>query len=68
MKRILVLAGDAGLGHRSAANAITAALKEQYGGRCTVEIVNPLGDERVPGVLRDAQEDYDRIVKEMPDL
>jgi UDP-N-acetylglucosamine:LPS N-acetylglucosamine transferase len=68
MKRILVLTGDAGLGHRSAANAIAAALEEQYGSRCTVEIVNPLEDERVPAVLRNAQEDYDRIVKEMPDL
>jgi len=68
MKRILLLTGDAGLGHRSAANAIAAALREQYEGRCTVEIVNPLQDERVPALLRDSQADYDRMVQEMPDL
>lgn len=68
MKRILVLTGDAGLGHRSAANAIAAALKQQYGRRCTVEIVNPLDDERVPAFLRDSQADYDRMVQDMPGL
>jgi UDP-N-acetylglucosamine:LPS N-acetylglucosamine transferase len=62
------LTGDAGLGHRSAANAIAAALKEQYGDSCTVEIINPLEDKRVPAALRGAQEDYDRIVREMPGL
>jgi UDP-N-acetylglucosamine:LPS N-acetylglucosamine transferase len=68
MKRILVLTGDAGLGHRSAANAIAAAIQERYSDRCTVEVLNPLEDERVPAVLRDAQEDYDRIVQETPGL
>lgn len=68
MKRVLVLTGDAGLGHRSAANAVVAALQECYPDRCTVEIVNPLEDEGAPALLRDGQTDYDRIVQEMPDL
>jgi UDP-N-acetylglucosamine:LPS N-acetylglucosamine transferase len=68
MKRILVLTGDAGLGHRKAANAIKAALEETYRERCTVEVINPLEDPRVPAVLRESESDYDRIVKEMPNL
>jgi 1,2-diacylglycerol 3-beta-galactosyltransferase len=68
MKRILLLTANAGLGHRSAANAIAAALRERHSGDCVIEIVNPLGDERVPAVLRESQEDYDRVVRESPDL
>jgi energy-coupling factor transporter ATP-binding protein EcfA2 len=32
-KRILIMTGDAGFGHRSAAEAIAGALKERYEGR-----------------------------------
>jgi 1,2-diacylglycerol 3-beta-galactosyltransferase len=67
-KRILILTADAGFGHRSAANAISAALQEEYGERCRVEIANPLDDKRTPAVLRDSQMDYDRLVREMPDV
>lgn len=67
-KRILILTADAGFGHRSAANAIAAALQESHGNDCLVEIVNPLGDDRVPAFLRHSQADYDRIVRDMPDL
>ena len=67
-KRILILTSDAGFGHRSAANAIAAALQETRGDRCVVEIVNPLEDNRVPTTLRKRQTDYDRIVREMPNL
>ena len=42
MKQILILTADAGFGHRSAANAVAAALRETYGDVCAVEIVNPL--------------------------
>lgn len=68
MKRILILMADYGFGHHSAANAISEALKELYGVNCVVEIVNPLDDERAPAFLREEQADYDRIVREMPDL
>jgi 1,2-diacylglycerol 3-beta-galactosyltransferase len=67
-RRILILTADTGFGHRSAANAIAIALQETHGDDCIVEIVNPLEDRRVPGLLRRSQADYDRIVREMPNL
>jgi 1,2-diacylglycerol 3-beta-galactosyltransferase len=67
-KRILILTADAGFGHRSAANAVAAALAESYGDQCQVDIVNPLEDKHTPSFLRDSQTDYDRIVREIPDL
>lgn len=67
-KRILILTADVGFGHRSAANAVAAALKERYGERVAVEIANPMDDERTPAVLRDSQTDYDRLVREMPEV
>jgi 1,2-diacylglycerol 3-beta-galactosyltransferase len=67
-KKILILTSDAGFGHRSAAQAIAAALEETCGDRCDVEIINPLEDKRTPAILRKGQSDYDRIVREMPDL
>jgi len=67
-KRILILTADAGFGHRSAANAVAAALAELYGEQCQVDIVNPLEDKHVPSFLRDSQSDYDRIVREIPEL
>jgi 1,2-diacylglycerol 3-beta-galactosyltransferase len=66
--RVLVLTADAGFGHRSAANALTAALREEHGSSCVVEIVNPLEDKRVPAFVRRSQADYDRIVRETPKL
>jgi 1,2-diacylglycerol 3-beta-galactosyltransferase len=68
VRRILILTADAGFGHRSAANAIAAVLQETHGDDCIVEIVNPLEDKRVPAFLRRSQADYDRIVREMPNL
>ena len=66
-KSILILTADVGYGHRSAANAIAAALKETYGERCAVQIENPLDDPRSPSILREVQTDYDRLVRQMPD-
>jgi 1,2-diacylglycerol 3-beta-galactosyltransferase len=43
-------------------------LQETHGSDCTVEIVNPIEDERVPAILRDNPADYDRMVREMPGL
>jgi 1,2-diacylglycerol 3-beta-galactosyltransferase len=67
-KRILILIADAGYGHRSAAKAVAAALKEQYGEDCITSIENPLDSERAPAPLRSSQEDYDRVVRNMPNL
>jgi 1,2-diacylglycerol 3-beta-galactosyltransferase len=67
-KRILILTADAGFGHRSAANAVAAALAELYGDQCQVDIVNPLEYKHAPSFLRDSQSDYDRIVREIPEL
>ena len=68
MKQVLILTADYGYGHRSAANAIAEALCESPGQVGTVEVVNPLDDPRAPAFLREGQEDYDRLVREMPDL
>ena len=67
-KRILVLTADVGFGHRSAANAIAAALDDTYSGLCTVDIVNPLDDKRTPSFLRSTQTEYDKFVRQMPNF
>lgn len=65
-RRVLILTIDTGFGHRSAANAIAAALKELYGERCQVDVVNPADDKRTPAILRESQSDYDRMVRQWP--
>lgn len=67
-KKVLILTADAGFGHRSAANAVCAALEQQYAETVTVVIVNPLDDKRAPFFLRESQSDYDRIVRNLPEL
>ncbi len=68
MKKILILTADYGYGHRGAAKAIAEALQETRGRECKVDIVNPLDHPRAPKFLKDNQDDYDRLVREMPDL
>src|SRR5512133_3868281 len=67
-KRILFLTADTGFGHRSAANAVSAALAETHPADCQVFILNPLDDPRVPAFLRESQAGYDRVVRENRDL
>lgn len=67
-KKILVLTADSGFGHRSAANAVSAALREKHGDECDVDILNPLEDRRAPIFLRDSAADYDRLIRNAPDL
>lgn len=67
-KRILILTADAGFGHRSAANAVAAALEQKHGADCQIKILNPLEDRRAPFYLRDSGADYDRILRVAPDL
>ena len=67
-KRILILTGDAGLGHRSAAEAVQKAIAVKYGGCCESTIDNPLNHPKVPDLIRKSQSDYDEIVKKLPDI
>lgn len=67
-KRVLILTADAGFGHRSAANALAAAFADAYSEGVTFEIGNPFDDPATPAFLREVQTDYDRIVRDMPDL
>jgi 1,2-diacylglycerol 3-beta-galactosyltransferase len=67
-KKILILTGDAGMGHRSAAEAVQKALCQKYSQHCDVEIINPLNHPKVPGFIRESETDYDKIVKRVPEL
>ncbi len=67
-KKVLILTADAGYGHRSAAKAVFQALEEMYNEFLEIEIVNPLDDKRTPFFLRDSQKDYDKWVKDVPEL
>ena len=67
-KKILILTADAGFGHRSAANAVAAAIEEKYSQDTVVEIANPLDHKRMPSFLRDSQSDYTKWVRHVPEL
>lgn len=67
-KKVLILTADAGFGHRSAANAVAAAVEDSCADTCDVEVYNPLDDRRTPAFLRDSQADYDYFVRQMPDI
>jgi 1,2-diacylglycerol 3-beta-galactosyltransferase len=67
-KKILIMTADAGFGHRSAANAVAAAIEEKYSDDLTYEIVNPLDDKQTPAFLRDSQTDYTKWVRSVPEL
>jgi 1,2-diacylglycerol 3-beta-galactosyltransferase len=67
-RKVLILTADAGMGHRSAAEALKAAFQMKYGEQCDVIINNPLDHPKTPGFLRKSQTDYDEIVKKLPDL
>jgi len=61
-KHILILTADAGMGHRSAAEAIKAALVELYADRCQVDVMNPLDEADAPDIIRQIEQGYDEIV------
>lgn len=67
-KRVLILTADAGFGHRSAANAVAAALEDMGKGQYQVDVVSPLEDKRAPFFLRDVGSDYDKIIRNVPEL
>jgi len=66
LKKFVILMSNFGFGHRSAANAIAAALREHYAGRCAVEIYDPMESSLAPSYLRKRQEEYDKMVTEQP--
>ena len=67
-KHILILTADAGMGHRSAAEAIKYAIEQKSGDQCRTTIENPLNHPKTPELLRRSQTDYDEIVKRLPEL
>jgi 1,2-diacylglycerol 3-beta-galactosyltransferase len=67
-KLILILTADSGFGHRSAANAVAAAIQERYGEECEVRMLNPMEDKRTAFFIRDSAADYDRLVRSVPEL
>ncbi len=67
-RHVLILTANTGLGHRITAQAIASALEVSRGQACVVNIVNPMDDARAPQFLREGQADYDKAVREMPDL
>jgi 1,2-diacylglycerol 3-beta-galactosyltransferase len=67
-KKILILSADAGFGHKAAANAIAEGFRVRFGDRCAVTIVNPLDHPKAPALLVSAQDDYDRMIQQSPDL
>lgn len=68
MFKVLILSADAGFGHKSAAIAIQEAIKIRYSQDLYTEIINPLDEKHVPNFLRDTQSDYDKWVREVPEL
>jgi 1,2-diacylglycerol 3-beta-galactosyltransferase len=67
-KKVLILTADAGMGHRSAAEALKTAFEQEHGDQCDVIINNPLDHPKTPKFLRKSQSNYDEIVKKLPDL
>jgi 1,2-diacylglycerol 3-beta-galactosyltransferase len=65
-KRILILTIDAGFGHRSAANAVRDAFMDQFPETCEPLVINPLDEDRAFLLRRIGQDDYDRLVKYIP--
>lgn len=66
--KCLILTSDAGFGHRKAAQAVEAALKEIYGDQITTEMKNPLDDPDLPDLFRTIEVTYDGMVTEEPTL
>ncbi|MGQ9893541.1 MAG: MGDG synthase family glycosyltransferase [Roseiflexus sp.] len=64
--RILILTTDAGSGHRSAAQAIEAALLHNYSQRVQVTIANPLHEPSSPSLLRRAETFYLSTIQHAP--
>ncbi len=67
-KKILILTADAGFGHRSAALAIQTGVEELYPEQYQIDIVNPLDNKKAPFFIRESQSEYDKWVRDVPEL
>ena len=67
-KRVLILTSDMGYGHRSTARAVDTALHNRYAGRVETQIVNAFDHPKVPNLLREDPDSYNRMVREHPEL
>jgi len=67
-RRILILTGDAGFGHRRAAQALEAALKNLGRDDCDVNQFNPLQDPSIPDLIKQFETGYDEVVLDDPRL
>lgn len=67
-RRILIITGDAGFGHRSAAEAIQKALVSAFGDQCEVILKNPLDHPDAPAFMQESESDYDDLIKTEPEL
>ena len=67
-KSILILTGDAGFGHRRAAEAVMTALADLIGSDCNLAIENPLLDADLPDLLKQIETGYDEMVTDDPTL
>lgn len=65
--RILILTTDAGSGHRSAAQAIEAALVHNYSHSVQVTIANPLHEPSSPSLFRRAEAFYLSTMQHAPE-
>jgi len=65
--RILILTTDAGSGHRSAAQAIEAALLHHYRHHVQITIANPLHEPSSPSLLRHAEAFYLSTIQHAPE-
>lgn len=67
-KKILILTADAGFGHRSASLAIQSAIEDLYPGQYFISLVNPLDNKKAPFFIRESQSEYDKWVRDVPEL
>jgi 1,2-diacylglycerol 3-beta-galactosyltransferase len=67
-KNILILTADAGFGHRSAAIALKSAFEELNPDLFSITLINPLDNKKTPNFLTESQSDYDKWVRNVPEL
>ena len=67
-RNILILTADAGFGHRSAALAIKSAIEELNPDQFSISLINPLDNKKAPFFIRDSQSEYDKWVRDVPEL
>ncbi|MDO9085579.1 MAG: glycosyltransferase [Anaerolineaceae bacterium] len=67
-KNILILTADAGFGHRSAAIALKSAFEELNPDLFSISLINPLDNKKTPNFLTESQSEYDKWVRNVPEL